>query len=302
MTLTAIIILCISATVHAAWNFIGKKGKCTPASFLLATILGCACLSPVALSNPRIVAAFTPEVWALLLLTGFFQAVYYVGLAGAYRTGDMSIAYPLARSAPVLMVAGINLLIGRAHELTFLSVVGMVLIAVGGLILPVRNLSEWRPRDWMHLSGLMAMVAAIGTSGYSMVDDHALRILRSMPEIDAGRTMLTLNYALIEGLAATFWLAVFVLPTRSGRASFADTVRTQARDSLLAGIGIYLAYSMVLIAMGFVTNVSYVVAFRQLSIPLGAIFGITLLKEPHYPAKILGVTGMFVGLVLVALG
>ena len=32
-------------------------------------------------------------------------------------------------------------------------------------------------------SGLMAMVAAIGTSGYSMVDDHALRILRSMPEM-----------------------------------------------------------------------------------------------------------------------
>lgn len=302
MTLTAIVILCISATVHAAWNLIGKKGNCSPASFLLATILGCACLSPVVLSDPRIVAAFTPEVWVLLTITGFFQAIYYVGLAGAYRTGDMSIAYPLARSAPVLMVAGISLLIGRGHELTALSILGMVLIAFGGIVLPVRNLSEWKPRDWLHLSGLMAMVAAIGTSGYSMVDDHALRILRSMPDISTGTTMLTLNYALIEGLAATFWLAVFVLPTRSGRASFMDTLRTQARDSLLAGIGIYLAYSMVLIAMGFVTNVSYVVAFRQLSIPMGAMFGVTLLKEPRYPAKMLGVTAMFIGLVLVAIG
>lgn len=302
MTLTAIVILCISATVHAAWNFIGKKGNCSPASFLLATILGCACLSPVALSNPRIVAGFSPEVWALLAITGFFQAIYYVGLAGAYRSGDMSIAYPLARSAPVLMVAGISLLIGRGHELTPLSIAGMVLIAAGGLILPVRKLSEWKPRDWLHLSGLMAMVAAVGTVGYSMVDDQALRILRSMPDIGAGRAMLTLNYALVEGLSATLWLAVFVLTTRSGRASFADTVRTQARDSLLAGIGIYLAYSMVLIAMGFVTNVSYVVAFRQLSIPLGAMFGVALLKEPHYPAKMLGVAAMFVGLVLVAVG
>lgn len=302
MTLTAVVILCISATVHATWNFIGKKGNCSPASFLLATILGCACLSPVALSNPRIVASFSPEVWTLLVITGFFQAIYYVGLAGAYRTGDMSIAYPLARSAPVLMVAGVSLLIGRGHELTILSIVGMVLIAAGGILLPIRNLSAWRPRDWLHLSGLMAMVAAVGTVGYSMVDDHALRILRSMPEIPAGRTMLTLNYALIEGLAATFWLALFVLPSRNGRASFAGTVRTQARDSLLAGIGIYLAYSMVLIAMGFVTNVSYVVAFRQLSIPLGAVFGVTLLKEPHYFGKTLGVAAMFVGLVLVALG
>ncbi|MBP6963576.1 MAG: multidrug DMT transporter permease [Armatimonadetes bacterium] len=302
MTLTAVIILCISATVHAAWNFVGKKGNCSPASFLLATILGCACLSPVAILSPGIVAAFSPEVWALLVITGFFQAIYYVGLAGAYRTGDMSIAYPLARSAPVLMVAGINLLIGRGHELTLLSVVGMMLIATGGLVLPIRSMSEWKPRDLLHLSGLMAMVAAIGTCGYSMVDDHALRILRSMSDISAGRTMLTLNYALIEGLSATFWLVVFVLTTRSGRASFADTVRFQARDSLLAGIGIYLAYSMVLIAMGFVANVSYVVAFRQLSIPLGAMFGVLLLKEPHYPAKMLGVAAMFVGLVLVAVG
>ena len=65
----------------------------------------------------------------------------------------------------------------------------------------------------------------------------------------------------------------------------------------MVGIGIYLAYTLVLVAMGFVTNVSYVVAFRQLSIPLGAALGILLLKEPPYRPKLVGIAVAFAGLV-----
>jgi hypothetical protein len=43
-----------------------------------------------------------------------------------------------------------------------------------------------------------------------------------------------------------------------------------------------LAYSLVLIAMSFAKNISYVVAFRQLGIPIGAILGMVILKEPMY--------------------
>ena len=54
--------------------------------------------------------------------------------------------------------------------------------------------------------------------------------------------------------------------------------------------------------MGHVTNVSYVVAFRQLSIPLGAVLGVLVLGEPGYRPKLAGVALMFGGLILVALG
>jgi len=47
-----------------------------------------------------------------------------------------------------------------------------------------------------------------------------------------------------------------------------------------------------------VSNVSYVAVFRQLSIPLGAIFGIVFLKEPRYLPKTIGITAIFLGLVL----
>ena len=54
--------------------------------------------------------------------------------------------------------------------------------------------------------------------------------------------------------------------------------------------------------MGFSKNISYVVAFRQLSIPLGAALGILVLKEPARAPKIAGVAVIFVGLMLVAAG
>lgn len=57
-----------------------------------------------------------------------------------------------------------------------------------------------------------------------------------------------------------------------------------------------------LIALALAPNVGYTVAYRQLSIPLGALLAIVLLKEPAYRPRLLGVGTVFVGLVLVATG
>ena len=77
---------------------------------------------------------------------------------------------------------------------------------------------------------------------------------------------------------------------------------TQFRQAGLAGIGIYAGYTLVLLSMAFVSNVGYAVAFRQVSVPLGAIVGISALGDrPHLP-KLVGVAAMFAGLVMVGLG
>ena len=73
-------------------------------------------------------------------------------------------------------------------------------------------------------------------------------------------------------------------------------------EAALTGIGIYLTYGLVLASMNYVSNIGYVAVFRQLSIPLGAMFGIILLKESRYPPKILGIIMIFIGLVFVGLG
>ena len=79
-------------------------------------------------------------------------------------------------------------------------------------------------------------------------------------------------------------------------------LRTNARYAALTGMAIYLTYALVLISLAFVENVSYVVGFRQLSIPVGATLGLLVLKEPPHPPKLAGVTIMFIGLMLLAMG
>ena len=49
-------------------------------------------------------------------------------------------------------------------------------------------------------------------------------------------------------------------------------------------------------------NVSYVVGLRQLSIPIGTILGVFLLKEKGSLPRFIGVGILFIGLVLVAIG
>jgi hypothetical protein len=63
-----------------------------------------------------------------------------------------------------------------------------------------------------------------------------------------------------------------------------------------------LTHSLVLISMGYVTNVSYVAAFRQLSIPISLVFGIFFKKERTCGPKITAVVLLFTGVVLVGLG
>ena len=79
-------------------------------------------------------------------------------------------------------------------------------------------------------------------------------------------------------------------------------MRTSKKTALLTGIGICGTYALVLISLAFVKNVSYVVAFRQLSIPLGAGLGIMIMGESPCKPKIVGVGIMFIGLLLVGIG
>lgn len=277
---------------------IGKREDPSAKFFLIANTMGVLLLSPVVLSNLSLPLSFPVEVWKLIAITGLFQAVYFMGLAGAYRAGHLSVAYPLARSAPVLMVAVISILMGKGSQLTSPSIVGMVLVAIGGLLLPINRIADWKLRDYLHASTLFALLAAVGTSGYSLADDAALRVLKE--QLSANRVILTLNYAFFEGISTFLWLGLLVLIGQRNGKDSAKSQPVRFRHAMVAGIGICLAYTIVLLAMTLAKNVSYIVAFRQLSIPIGAVLGVTVLREPGSVNKFVAITVMLAGLVLVA--
>ena len=68
-----------------------------------------------------------------------------------------------------------------------------------------------------------------------------------------------------------------------------------------AGILSSLAYLLVLIAMNKVEHLSFLQAFRQMSLPFGLLLGIIILKEPAHRPKLLGITAIVSGLVIIAM-
>jgi len=302
MTLIALVLLLISAFTHAGWNFILKKEHPTVSFFLPAHVIGEVFVLPILPFYWHKIPLIPPSVWLFMVISGFFLALYMTALAGAYRTGDMSIAYPLARSLPVIIVTLGTIFLGKGHEISGLFIIGMMMVVGGCLLLPMKALGDFRSRNYLNLSCMLAVLAAMGISVYTMVDDEALRQLRQLPGMPFTPLNATLVYIVLEGISVSFWVGLFVFASSKERKSLIEVLRSYKGAATLTGIGIFLTYGLVLASMNYVTNVSYVAAFRQLSIPLGALFGIVLLKEPRYGPKVLGAALIFVGLVLVGTG
>jgi drug/metabolite transporter (DMT)-like permease len=302
LSVPAILLILLSAVIHVSWNLVGKRNASSVAFFGLANLFGMLLLLPVLLVFGKAAFQIPGSVWFLLVITGFFEALYYTSLAKAYRYGEMSIAYPLARAFPILLVAGMTGLLGKGERLSALSLAGMLLVFGGCILLPLENVAKLRWQDYLNPAAGLALLAAVGTTGYSMVDDQALRLLRELPQTKLPALEAALIYSFWQAASAFLFLLPVCLWTRSERLDLVQMLRTSWRNAFGMGVGIHAGYILVLTAMAFTRDISYVVAFRQTSIPLGTLVGVALLKERAYPLKFIGSLIIFAGLVLVGLG
>lgn len=302
MTVTATILLIISAFTHAGWNFISKKEYPTQAFYLVANTFGVICILPILLIYWNRIPMISAPVWLFMVISGFFLAAYLATLAGAYRAGDISIAYPLIRSLPVIFVFGATLILGKSYQVSGLLIAGIILIAAGCMVLPMKSLGDFHFKAYQNLCCFLALLSALAVAGYTIVDDEALRQLREIPGMPISPIEGTLVYMVLEGISCSTWQGIFVLCDTREKHNIRTVLQTGKSAAVITGIGIYLTWGLVLVSMNYVENVSYVAAFRQLSIPLGAIFGMTLLKEPRYIPKKIGIAAIFIGLVLTGIG
>jgi drug/metabolite transporter (DMT)-like permease len=315
MTFQSILLILFSAVIHAVWNLLSKRNRPTVAFFFAAVVASVVIYAPLGWALRKALALFPGQVWFLLALTGGFQALYYAGLAGAYRFGELSVSYPLARALPVLLVAGVSFVLGRGAQITQVGLLGMLFVAGGCWLVPQEKFVDFKflkrkksraVFTQKNMAVLFAVLAALGTTGYTVIDDAALAILRRTPEILAAcsgsAAVVSLLYAFVENCAILLWLAAVVLALPKERAAIRSFERRAWLTASLAGLLILAAYGLVLVAMAYVRDVSYIAAFRQLSIPLGAALGMAVQKEKAYPPKVLGIICIVCGLALVAVG
>lgn len=293
MSLTALVLITISAFLHAFWNFFSKRNAATASFFVVATLAALSCLSPFLFIHATSLTKQPVLFWYLVIATGFFEAIYFTGLTQAYRLGDMSLAYPLVRALPILLVALISVLLGRGEALSTLAFVGMGLMTLGCLLLPLQHLQQWSLKLYFNRVTAWVLLAVAGVTGYTLVDDAALKLLRQ--NVDVANS--TLVYLPLQSLTTLLFLLVYVAFVEGWQVKI-----TMIPKALFTGLIITLTYGIALAALAFVKDVSYANAFRQLSIPLGALLGMWLAKEPAYTPKLLGIALMLVGLVLIVLG
>ena len=298
MTTIAIVLLIISAFTHAGWNFISKKEHPTPAFYLVANIIGVICILPILFYYTHFLHFVPASVWLIVVISGFFLASYMGALAGAYRAGDISIAYPLTRSLPVILVFLLTLMMNTDQPTGGWFLVGIILVVAGCITLPLKAFGDFHFSNYNNLCCLLAVLAALGVTGYTVADDMALRFLRELPGKPMTPVEGTLLYMALEGISSSIWQALFVVGSRKERRGISIILKSYKGPAALTGIGIYFTYGIVLVSMNYVSNISYVAAFRQLSIPLGAILGMALLKETRYLPKLIGIAAIFFGLVL----
>jgi uncharacterized membrane protein len=130
----------------------------------------------------------------------------------------------------------------------------------------------------------MAVAALI--IGYSIVDKLGVGIAHPLIYI-FGLTLLT-----------TIFLAPYVLINR--RLELSVAFKEMKKYALIIGPGSIGTYLIILFVFQ-ITQVSYVVAARELSVAFGALLGIIFLKEQNSTQKMFSIACIVIGMLLIKL-
>ena len=262
------------------------------------------------------------HVWPLVLGAGCFQGIYFFGLTMGYRSGDLSVVYPVTRALPVLFIGIFDL--AQRQSPSTLGWAGLLLVTLGCIAIsyPGRREGYVEPERrrvsfWLDSKVGWAILAAAGTVGYPIFDKTAAEVLLRE---NVGGLLPALHYGLWELVISTVIFAgivqVATLIRDHRRHVGVDSLRTEAqkkdgrgaflerglfRNISPIGIGVLGTYSLVLWAYQLSERASYVVALRQFSIVIGTLAGVILMRERAPVVRVIWAVVITAGVFLVSM-
>jgi drug/metabolite transporter (DMT)-like permease len=210
----------------------------------------------------------------------------YVFLGKAYASGNLSIAYPVSR-AGILLFLPVLAFILLGEKISWAGGVAVAAVLVGVCLLQMEN---GEPAELGRLAtGLrgpaigFALFAALAAAGYTLWDRHAVRQFPAF--------LYFYGYTILIAMGYGAWL---LRQRTAARVAW----REHKGAAVMIGVLNIVTYTLVLLALRD-SNATYVIAVRQLSIGLGAIFGWWLLREPTSRPKQLGIVLLVLGCAMV---
>ena len=228
----------------------------------------------------------SPSAAGWCALSAAIELTYLWLLSTAYRRGELSVVYPIARgSAPLLaVVVGLGLL----HErLTGLQVLGVGILLVGILAVAVPQAGG--------RATLPALLTGVAIAAYTAVDRVGVRL--STPWLYGWLLVILLA----AGIPLSMWIAARLAAVRPAPQDEAGAGAQSSRSrAILIGVFLWGGYLLVLWALS-LAPLSVVAPVRETAVVGVAVWGIWRLHETRAAAlKLAGAFATLVGVALLA--
>jgi len=287
MELLALSLAALSGVGHAVWNLLTKRAVDKEVFLWWMFFLRTVFLFPL----------FAVWAWGISIpLVSLFcatgSAVFYAAcgalMGKAYEKGDLSLVYPLSRSNPIFIPIWAALFLGeRLSPLGLMGIavtclgvytVGLEAISLKSILSPIRSLNT-RPSQ-------LALLTAIFSSIGACID-----------KVGVG-TVWPFAYVFLFFVMMVLLYSAYILATRGGRAIGREWQAN--RGNVLLGGLFGTSYVLTLLAMA-TSAVSYVISARQVSVVVGAVLGVWLLKERYGAIRIASSLLICAGVVMIGL-
>lgn len=286
MSLAALALILVAAALHATWNLCAKRSGGGLPFVWVTGVLSFVLWTPIAAVYWWLHPYHLTSVGAFfIVLSGVLHCGYSIFLQRAYRSGDFSLVYPLAR--------GTGPLLSSLAAIAFLGERPSPLALVGaGLIIGAIFFLSGGPKLWQGHPHGQAIFYGIGCgvfiAAYTVGDREGVTFAAVPP--------LVMDWG--GNLARTVLFAPLALRR------LPEVKQSWRKDKFnsfaVATLG-PLAYILVLWALTF-TPLTYVAPAREVSILFGALVGAKLFKESDGKRRALAAGVMALGVIALALG
>ncbi len=276
LPIEAAALVLLAAFLHASWNALVKAGNDRLVVLAIANGTGVF----ISLLIAPFVSLPLPASWPFLLASVALHTGYYFFLIHAYRVGDLSHVYPLARGLSPMLVA--LLAAGFANEIPPpWGMAGVVLACAGIVSLAFDSGPPWRG-DGRPLS--FAVATAVFIAAYTLADGMGVR--------RAGSSLAYIVWLmLLDGIP----IVCFTITVR--RHQLVASLGGNWRTGCTSGVLQFGAYGLVIWAMSLGTMAS-VSALRETSVIFAAFIGAFVLKERVGALRVAAAILVALGIVL----
>ncbi len=290
-----IVLLAVAAVFHALWNVLLKTSEDPLATSARGVAWGLAMATPFAAAVWWLSA--TPplpvEAWALAGASAVVELIYFVFLSAAYRRGELSTVYPIARgTAPLLAVAVGLVVLGERLDPAAAAGVGLLLVGIWLVRSPARS----------GPAVGFAVLTGVAIATYTAIDRLGVQ---AAPPWLYGWVLWLFTAVLLQA-----WLGIrgVLRPIRSGFVAVAVLPREEPasalsgrRRDLVVGTAMVITWFLVLVALS-LAPLAAVAPLRESAIVLITGWGVLRLGERSgAPLRVAGALAIGGGVLLLAL-